>query len=95
MKLPFCVDWGLGKPFKVNGNDWIKQNIFPAIEKPRYIIDKNDISTFKMIEFLDIGMVSHLCCSNKKRPSMLITHLNSFWCNNLGFISFDHSLFKF
>ena len=33
MKLPFCVDWGLGKTCKVNRNDKIKQNIFVAIEK--------------------------------------------------------------
>ena len=39
MKLPFCVDWGLGKPLKVNRSDRIKQNIFVAIEKPRYIMN--------------------------------------------------------
>ena len=39
MKLPFCVDCGLGKPFKVNRNDKIKQNVFVSKEIPRYIMD--------------------------------------------------------
>ena len=33
MKLPFCVDWGLGKIFKFNRKDKMKQNIFVSIEK--------------------------------------------------------------